>query len=110
MESELHKHLRISVLRTWVIAWNVLLGMGIWVNGGLSNFHSPLAICIMALALLGTAAFALALLLAPSVRTWALRLDGQFHKIRNALWFIALITTAMGAGTVISLVLDWKSK
>jgi hypothetical protein len=103
MKSELHKHVRVSVLIGWVIAWNVLLGTSVWLNGGLGRAKVPSAAWPTALALVGSCGFCILLLLSRATQSWALRPTGQLSAIRQELWFIVLLTGGMGAATLYGL-------
>ena len=72
------KHVRARVLISSVVAWNALLGIGIWLNGGFGPSHPwpPLAAALAFVAFLGTAAVALGVSLIPRFRSWALSPDG----------------------------------
>jgi hypothetical protein len=103
MKSTLHTHIRKSVIITWLVVWNMLMGIGIWANGGLGRIHSTLAKEIAATALFGSAGCVLAILLIPTVRDWALRPDAQFSSIQKQLWFHAALFSGMGLAMLITL-------
>ena len=100
MNSELHKHLRIGVMVTWVILWNALFGVSIWLNGGLGHVRVPVANWPTAVALLGSSAFALLVAHSGRVQAWALRPGASARPIRKELWFVALLAGAMGGGAL----------
>ena len=98
-------NLRISVSVGWVVAWNVLLGIGLWVNGGFTPpLRSPVAQLLAATAFFGTALFSLVIALMPSVSYWALRPGAHVAGIRKDLLFIAFLTAALGLGMTFSFV------
>lgn len=100
MNSELHKYLRIGVMVAWVVLWNVLLGVSIWLNDGLGHVRVPLANWPTAVALLGSSAFALLIAHSERVQAWALRPGTSARPIRKELWFVALLTGALGSGAL----------
>ena len=73
------KHRRACVLLASVVAWNAILGTGIWVSGGFGHSHPwpPLAATLALVALMGIAAVALGLLLIPRFRSWAVSPNGR---------------------------------
>lgn len=84
----------------WVIAWNVLLGIGIWDSGGFGHHYTPLAVALMSVALLGSAIFGALVLFYAPFRNWALRPDGQLAAIRMELSFIVFLTGVLGLVTL----------
>jgi hypothetical protein len=98
----LARNLRVSLAIWWVVLWNLLLGAAIWLNGGFNPpFHLLASKLLAASAFFGTSLFAVSILLIPSVATWALRPGSQVSGARSGLYFIALITTALGLGTLL---------
>ena len=98
-------NLRISVSVGWVVAWNVLLGIAFWINGGFTPpLRSPAAQLLTATAFFGTALFSLAIALMPSVSYWALRPGANVTVIRKDLLFIAFLTAALGLGMSFSFI------
>jgi Cu/Ag efflux pump CusA len=73
-------------------------------NGGLGRLHSPLARQLVAAALLGTTVFVLSILLIPNVRSWALRPDDQISAIQKELWFLTVLSGAMGTAMLLSII------
>ena len=103
MKSELHSHVRVSVLIISVVAWNVLLGTSVWLNGGLGHAKVLHAAWPTAFALVGSCGFCLLLLLSPAVQSWTLRPAGQLSAIRRDLWLVVLLTGGMGVATLYGL-------
>lgn len=105
MKLELHKHIRASVLLSWVVAWNVLLGLSIWLNGGLGPEHVSIAAWPTAIALLASCGFCLLVLFSSTARSWALKPTSHIAEIRDGLWFVALLTGGMGLATFYGLLI-----
>jgi hypothetical protein len=103
MKGDLNSQLKSGVAFAGFVIWTVLLGVGIWVNGGLGPITSPLALALAALALLGSAIFFLLIMYSPTVRAFALRPGADLDTIRKELWFTILLTGFLGAGTLYSL-------
>lgn len=106
MKLELHKHIRASILVSWVVAWNVLLGLSIWLNGGLGQEQVSIAAWPTVIAFLGSCAFCLLVLFSSATRSWTLKPTSQIAAIRNGLWFVALLTGGMGLATLYGLLIE----
>ena len=99
----LARNLRISVSIGWVVAWNLLFAIAFLVNGGFRT-TAKVARCklLVATALFGTALFSLAIALVPVVSYWALRKGAHVAAIRNDLFSISILSTALGCGMTFS--------
>jgi hypothetical protein len=101
--SSIASALRIQVSIGWVVAWNLLIGGGLWVNGGFTPpLPSHLAQLLVGTALFGTACFAAAIAALPRVNVWALRTGSNSDSTRRELWFVAFLSAALGIGMCVS--------
>ena len=106
MKFQLSSFVRVRVMVLWVIAWNILLGIGVWMNGGLGRIRVSSAAWPMFLALAGSCAFCLALLFSRRTREWALRPGMDVEPIRLELAFMALLMGGLGVATLYGLLND----
>ena len=100
MKFQINDFVRGRIMVGWVLAWNVLLGAGIWMNGGLGRIRVASAAWPMFLALAGSCAFCLALLLSTRTRDWALRPGKEVEPIRLELMFMALLLGGLAVATL----------
>jgi hypothetical protein len=92
---EIVKHLRISVMIAFTIAWNGLLLLGMWLGGRGMSYQSSQARVFLFIALLGTAIFALAIAHSSRVQAVTLRARDNLGGLRQELWFIAVLALFM---------------
>lgn len=96
------KNLRIGFLVCWVLAWNALLGLGMWLDGSMeggstfSTFFSVAAIC--------TSLLCLVVIFSPSVQTFVIRPTSHIGLIRKQLWFTCILTGLLGAIALVGVV------
>jgi hypothetical protein len=101
--NHLANSLRLRISVGWVVAWNVLIGIGFWINGGFTPpLRSHIAQLFAGTALFGSACFAVAIAVVPKVSAWALRSGHNSDAIRKELWFVAFLTAALGVGMCVS--------
>ena len=91
MTLQFYRHLRIGFMLLWLVAWNVLLGLGILLDGGASGASSKYFSVMFAVALLGTSGLCLAVLRVPGLQALALRPESTLHMVRRDLWFMVLL-------------------
>jgi len=103
MKADLNSAMKPGVAFAGFVIWTVLLGAGIWLNGGLGRLKSRLALALATLAVVGLTIFFLLIVISPKVRAFALRPGADFDTIRKDLWFTILLTGFFAAGTLYSL-------
>jgi hypothetical protein len=101
MGTELFKQLRVSVIIGYVLAWNFLLALGMWIGGGW-NFDSTPARIFLIIALVGTSGLALAIAHYAPVQAAVLRSRDNVGAVRRDLWLLASITGVLASACVIS--------
>jgi hypothetical protein len=101
MTSVLHHHVRAGVLIGWVLAWNALFGIGIWMNGGFAPLPGSPMFVPISVACFGSAVFAVLIACSGGVQALVLRVYGDVDPIRRELWFIAFVTAVLGVGAVV---------
>ena len=95
------RYLRTHVALGWVALVIALLGAAVWVNGGFGLNRSALASRLLISTLLGSAAFAIALLSLPAMQRWALRDGTDISGARQAFRFIAAFAGCLGLGILV---------
>jgi len=97
---EIVTHLRISVMVAYVLIWNGLLFLGIWLGGRGLSYDSPIAEIMLLVALIGTALFALSVAHSSWVQSVVLRSRSNLPGLRIELWFIAILTAFLSLMTL----------
>lgn len=100
MKFQLSSFLRMPIVVGWVLAWNLLLGIGFWMNGGLGRIQVSGAAWPMFFALAGSCLFCLVILLSSRARDWALRPGKDVESIRLELIFIVLLLGGLAVATL----------
>ena len=90
MASPIYKHLRMSFMVAWVVAWNALLGVGLLLDRQAASAQSIFFGGMFALAALGTSLLCLALLYVPRVQASAFRIGTSVAVVRRDLCFSQL--------------------
>lgn len=103
MKFQINAFVRGRIMVGWVLAWNVLLGAGIWMNGGLGPIRVVGAAWPMFVAVVGSCGFCIALLLSKRTRDWALRPGKEVEPIRLELMFMVLLLGGLAAATLYGL-------
>jgi len=96
MEISLHKHLRVGFMLAYVVAWNVILGVGVWMDRGANSFGISTFAVLSVVVLLGTSLLCLGVIFVPAVRAVALKPSSDIAFVRRDLWTIFVFCGAMG--------------
>jgi hypothetical protein len=99
------RHLRITFMLAWVLAWNALLGIGLFLDRQAGSSQSTYFSGMFAVAALGTSFLFLSLLYVPRTRAYALRAGATFDAIRGDLWFLVVFTSLLGLASIAGLLL-----
>lgn len=101
---EIIKHLRIRVMIAWVIAWNILGGLSIWIGGERHTINSFISNALTLTALLGTSCVALAIIYSATAQAVTLRASDSIQGLRKELWFIAVLTAGLAVAQIVALI------
>jgi hypothetical protein len=104
MKEDFNSQLKPRVAFAGFVIWTTLLGIAIWVNGGIGSLESPIALALAALATIGSAVFLLLIVFSSRVRAFALRPGANLGAVRKDLWFTIFLMVIVGAATFYSLV------
>jgi hypothetical protein len=88
------KNLRSGFLIFYVLAWNALLGLGLWIDGSMKG--GPAFSALFAVALLSTSLLCLAIIFLPGVQAICIRATSQVGLIRKELWITCIFTGVLG--------------
>jgi uncharacterized Tic20 family protein len=97
------KYVRVGYLLGWLIAWNAILGAGMWLDK--QNPEGPAFGASCAIASLLTSAFCLSVLFVPTVQSAAIRPASNVVSLRNELWLVCILTSALGLAAFIGVVI-----
>lgn len=94
------RHIRVRFLLGWAVLWNLLLIGGIRVDAAAGQGDDRSFRLMLALALVITAIFSLAVLLSAAFRRVVLRPQSSLADVQRGLWLIAAMA---GVGVVAAL-------
>ncbi len=87
------RHFRWQFIIGFLVVWNFICGLGIWLNGGLGAFKTPASALVGALAAAALALVALLTLLHPGFRWYVLVSDAPFNQMRIDFVLLVLLGT-----------------
>jgi hypothetical protein len=96
------KHLRVAAMVAWLIAWNGILLLGMWLGGQGLSYKSASSRIALLTALLGTAALALGIAYSTQIQAATLRSLENIPGLRRQLWFVAVITLLSSLAVLLS--------
>ena len=83
-----------------VVGWNVLCGIGIYLNGGLGRLKTVPSVLMMFVACTAMTIFALATVMSERWRRIVLRESADVDSVVSAMLFLALIATILALGAL----------
>jgi hypothetical protein len=104
MTLTIYRHLRISFMIVWGIAWNALLGIGLVLDRDAGSHQSIYFNGMFAVTALGTSLLCLSVLYVPRMQLHALRKGITILVVRRDLWFMSALTGFLGGVSTIALI------
>jgi hypothetical protein len=99
---KLIKTLRLEVIIAFVIIWNVLMGVGIAMNGGVGKIRTTPGAIAMALTCGALAVFCFGTVLIAAWQRIMLRPTADPAQAKPGLLFIGLVSSFLSAGGVVT--------
>jgi hypothetical protein len=99
MALTIYRHLRISFMLLWVVVWNALLGTGLFLDRQAGYEHGIFFSALFGVAALGTSCLCALVLYVPRMQALALRAGATVADVRRDLWFLALLSGALGVAS-----------
>jgi hypothetical protein len=99
MPLTIYRHLRISFMLLWVVLWNALLGTGLFLDRQAGYEHGIFFSAFFGVAALGTSCLCALVLYVPRMQALALRAGATVADVRRDLWFLALLSGALGVAS-----------
>lgn len=99
---KLIKTFRPEIIFSFLIVWNVLIGIGIALNGGMGRIQTLSAAAAMAITCAGLSAFGFGTALSSSWQRILPRPEADSSQARPALILIGLIGAGLSIGGIIS--------
>ena len=100
---KLNSHLNSVFAIAAVIVWNALLGVAIWLNGGLGKLKNPSALALSALACGSLAFFAFGAVVSPRIRGIVLKPAAPMTEVRGDLLLLGFIAGFLFIGCLVGL-------
>lgn len=94
--------LKYSVIAVWLVVWNALIGMGVYLNGGGGRIKTLSAMLLLLIATIGTATFCFCIVFSEKARKILLHKErGQSYEAAPFV-FLGVLATFLALANTLS--------
>ena len=87
---------------SFVVWWNAMMLLGMWLNGGMGRIHSPSALVVVGLAALSIPAVLVSAFRIESIRAFVFRPNTDLSAIGGDMLVLGAIGSILGIGALAS--------